>query len=378
VAVAVAVAVAVRDTATGVAAGISEREADSLAGTMPVAEGVTGADDPAGLDSTEGIPAEGPAAVVDCPAVAAARVTSAPVETDEAAVSARSAAARAARAAWAVSSAAPAAGVEANVVGVAVDRVVASGSVDEVRSVSGVELADRRTAETWAASAAGSVPAAGWTDVAAAAASVLCGSGVVTAAASDGAATIGAGRFAAAAPGPVEAGSASAAGADALAAAGVVATAGESGTADDKVGAAAVEPAAEVAADADTPPIDPTESTADAAPVSAAPAWETSELLLDAGCACRAADIAPAIVPPEVWLVVWLVVWSAAAAPSSAPRRDRRESVFDLAAFADPFVAAAAAAGGLIPRTEPASFPCDGAADGAAGRQIVEVAAESR
>jgi hypothetical protein len=262
--------------------------------------------------------------------------------------------------------------VEADVVGVAVDRVVASGSVDEFRSVSGVELTDRRTAETWIASAAGSVPAAGWTAGAAAAASVLCGSGVVMAAASDGAATIGAGRFAAAAPGPVEAGSASAAGADVLAAAGVVAVAGEPGTPDAAVGAAAAGRAAE----ADASPTDPTEPTADAAPVSALPAEETSELLPDAGCACRAADIAPAIVPPGVWFAVWFLVGSAAGAPSSERRRDRRESVFDLAAFADPFVAAAA--GGLMPRTEPASLARDSAADGAAGRQIVEVAVELR
>ena len=144
------------------------------------------------------------------------------------------------------------------------------------------------------------------------------------------------------------------------------------GTADDEVGAAAAEPAAE----ADAPPIDPTEPTADAAPVSVAPAEETSELLPDAGCACKAADIAPAIVPPEVWFLVGFLVGSAAGAPSSAPRRDRRESVFDLAAFADPFVAAAA--GGLILRTEPAPLARDSAADGAAGRQIVEVAAELR
>jgi hypothetical protein len=83
------------DATTGAAAGISEREADSLAGSVPVEAvvdaGVTEADDPAGLDSIDGVPAAESAAraaaVVDCPAVAAAaRVTSARAETDEAAV----------------------------------------------------------------------------------------------------------------------------------------------------------------------------------------------------------------------------------------------------------------------------------------------------
>ena len=224
------------------------------------------------------------------------------------------------------------------------DRVATRGSMDELRADSEVEFVGRLTPATRIASGVGSAAAAAKIADEAVVAAVFCGCG-----------TVGVGE---AGPAP--------AGADATVAAGVVAAAADSESAklDASVGASAAGPAAGIA-DAETLPAESIDPTAAAEPPSETLAEELSEPLLRSGCGCSAADTAPAVAPLLFWFVAWFLVGSAAGAPSSAPRGDRLESVFDLAAFVDPFVV-------------PASLLFEAPADGEAGLQVVDVGVVSR